>query len=277
MKINIVQSTLMGYKTVWEERHYVLKLALIPVLIKFVCTIAIYTLEIDILSLRHILIMLPSYFAQGWMIAQFLRTLLTGERWPIQISNTPTAEEIIFIVWRAQGILAGILGFVLIIMIQGGFVVFLSDIREALELNPNKTPSQGHSMLLMVSVALMVFMVWTFRLIWLYIPLVILAPVKNVLRDIRGFKTSLYMIGVWLMSTIPVMFILLLLSALFLESGQGSLTSAPSFLGFLTIFLHVIGEITSHILVATAMTYAFKNVLIKYGATPIFNEPDKPF
>ena len=274
MRIDIVHSSLMGYKTVWEEREYLLKLALVPLIVKFMSTILVYAMEIELLSLRHVLFMVPSYIVEGWMIGQFLRTLLTGERWPMKIPKSPTKEQIGFMLWRARGILGVILCFTLVMLIQGGAAVYMTDLKELLEVEPRDTPTASSFPLLVAAFALMFFTIWIFRLVWIYIPLAVLMPMGTFLKEIKGIMTSVYMAGVWLLSIVPVMFVVMLFSGLFFGGGDGSLSGIS---GFLTIMLHVFGELLSQIVAITAMAYAFKAILIKYGATPIFNEPAKPF
>ena len=273
MRIDIVRSSLMGYKTVWEEREYLLKLALVPLIVKFVSTILIYAMEIELLSLRHVLCMVPSYIVEGWMIGQFLRTLMTGERWPMKIPKSPTKEHIGFMLWRTRGILGVILCFTLIMLIQGGMAVYMTDLKELLEIEPRDTPTASSFPIFIAALAMMFFTIWAFRLVWIYLPLAILMPMGTFLKEIKGIMTSVYMAGVWILSIVPVMFVVMVVSGLF-GGGDGSLTGIS---GFLTIMLHVIGEVAAQLVAITAMTYAFKNILIKHGAKPIFSEPSKPF
>lgn len=275
MKIDIVHSALMGFKTVYGERHYLLKLVAIPLFVKLISTIAVYISGIDVLSFYYIIAMLPSYFVEGWFIAQFLRTLLTGERWPMRLSNPPTDNEMRFMFVRARGILSCILCFTLIMMLHGGATVALTNLKEIMELNAETPPTSGSFPVLLAGIGLMIFSIWAFRTLWLYIPLVILAPLGAFMRDIKGMMTSVYMMAIWVMTVVPIMFVVMLFSTILL--GENSLSSAPSIAAFLTIGVHVIGEILSHTIAVTAIAYAYKGILIKYGAKPIFIEPEKPF
>ncbi len=271
IKIDVVQSAMMGYKTVWEERQYLLKLLWAPLFIKFVSTVILYVSIDDALEFRHAFIMIPSYFVQGWLVAQFLRTILTGERWPMRLSNPPAEKEIKFMLWRARGILACILCFVVISMAQTAAAIFMGGFKDIVETQPEIATSSSTIPMFMAAVAIMVFAVWGFRLFWLYIPLVILSPLKAFIHEIRGFKTSLYMIGIWLMIVIPITFVISLLSGI-----VGSIAQGASVTDFITIFIYVVGEVAIQIVTVTALAYALKDVLIKYGAKPIFIEPERP-
>ncbi len=281
MQINIVHSAIMGHKMVWEERKYLLKLALVPILVKLICTFAVYTNDFESVQLRQVLIMLPSYFFEGWMIAQFVRTLLTGEKWPMRISANPSKDQMAFVYSRARGLLAAIICFVLIMMFQSGSAVLLESMQHMTAVDP-KTTSGGASMLfLFLGIVLMLATIWAFRLVWLYIPLVILAPIKPVLYHLRGMMTSLYMIGVWVMAVVPVMFVTLMLSGLLMGGASVSEQSAALEGGtmqeFMVIIFHVVGQSIAQIISVASMTYVFKDILVKYGAKPIFSEPNKPF
>lgn len=279
MRFNVVHSALMGFKTVWEERAYLLKLALVPLLVKFACTMAVFTLDIPLMSFQHVLIMVPSYFVEGWFLAQFLRTILTGERWPMKLPNPPQEKDIAFMLTRARGLLACLLAFTLIMMLHSGAAIILNDIKEAMPTDPQDMPSGSSLLMLALAVALIFGTLWMFRIIWLYIPLVILAPVTSFLKDIKGVMTSIHLIALWVLSMVPVMFLSMLTSSLLLGvgGGEGTLQSAPSVAGFIAIAFHVTGEILSHLIATTAIAYAFKDILIKYGAKPIFIEPQKPY
>jgi len=79
---NMMDAAGYGFYRVWTERHYLLKLATIPLLIKFACMITVMVLGIQGNILRQGLVLFPGVLAEGWVLAQFLRTLLKGERWP---------------------------------------------------------------------------------------------------------------------------------------------------------------------------------------------------
>jgi len=220
--------------------------------------------------------MLPSYFVIGWMIARFTRTLLTGERWPMRPSNPPKEKEIDFMVWRARGLLSCIIFFVLITMIQAGIGLYLVHMQELMKSAPPVSPAYGGIPQLIASLGLLVAVLWGFRLLWLFIPLVILVPIRQFLKDIKGMMSSAYIIGVWLLSIVPVMAIMAILTSLLLAPGQTTIMEGASVSSFLILFIGTLGELIAQMAAVASLTYAFKDILMTYGAKPIFIEPKTP-
>ncbi len=238
---------------------------------------SVYILEIDILSFDFIFMMLPSYLADAWLFAQFIRTLLTGERWPMRRSKEPTQEQTEFMMWRTRGILAAILYFVLMIIIQGGAFVLTPDLMRTLGMDTVTKEWHPNMFVFAVFMAGIVFLVWAVRFLWLYIPLVILAPLKEFVEEIKGFMTSVYLVSIWLLSVVPILFVLVLIPALLMEPYYESLYETPRSVGFVIVFLRVLADTFSGMVVIAAITYSFKDILIKYGAKPIFEKQNKPF
>ena len=73
------------------------------------------------------------------------------------------------------------------------------------------------------------------------------------------------------MIVIPITFVISLLSGIVGSIAQGTCVT-----DFITIFIYVVGEVAIQIVTVTALAYALKDVLIKYGAKPIFIEPERP-
>ena len=64
---DFVGVTNQAYHTVWMNRTSLLKIAGLPLMIKFGCLAAILFLGFEGQILRHGLIMLPAYFAEGFL------------------------------------------------------------------------------------------------------------------------------------------------------------------------------------------------------------------
>ncbi len=111
---NIMDAAGYGYYRVWTERAYLLKLALIPLMIKFACTIALLVLGFQDNILRQGLVLLPGVLAEGWVLAQFLRTLLKDERWPTYLPAEIDDKVLDRLLLRARGIVAAVLAYGLI-------------------------------------------------------------------------------------------------------------------------------------------------------------------
>ncbi|MAM34571.1 MAG: hypothetical protein CMH28_05820 [Micavibrio sp.] len=269
MQFDILTATKQGYKTVWDERAYLVKLALIPVIIKIICFFVAYSLEVYQGTFSYPLFMLPAYFAEGWLIAQFLRTTLTGERWPVRVKGS-VEEHFDWLVMRARSILACILTYVLIAMAHGGALVFLVKFRELAEEQEAALAGDGNPMLVFGALALIGLLLWGFRLLWLHVPMILLVPVRNYLKFLGGMMSSFHMLAVWMLSIIPVFFLMMFITSLALGPTGGALADAPPFLSFLFIGLNLVAETVTAVIASVAMAALIKPLLILYGAKPLF-------
>ena len=89
---DIIDAAGRGYSKVWEEKTYLYQLAVIPVVIKFVCYLTIQALDWEENFIRQALVMLPSYFADGWMLSHFVRLIFLDQRWPFKPSGDPEKD-----------------------------------------------------------------------------------------------------------------------------------------------------------------------------------------
>lgn len=277
-----------GYYRVWKERAYLLKLAAIPLFIKFACTIAIFALNLDDEILRQGLIMLPAMFAQGWVLAQFLRTLLMNERWPVMLpampeSGIPDDRVIAKLLLRARGIIASILIYVLL-----GMVAYM--MRYALfELMPSSeeiekaqtamkqmdsAPAEATQAAvssndvifgfasLIPTVLGMAAMVWAFRLLWLYIPYSVLMPTRYYLKALSGFMPSVRLLILFFSCMAPVTFVVIMLARVVYGITDEFGTQTAETLGhFITVFLSVSSEIAVGLVTTAAFAWAMKPFL----------------
>lgn len=195
---DIMEATSFGYRTAWRERNYLIYLAAVPILIKFICHMTVVMLGWQDQFMRQGMIMLPSYFADGWMLSHLVRLIFLDQRWPFR-GTGDTAQDNAALTERARGVLGGTLAFVVVEFLMAGFmdavyplILMLIDMREP---PPNSVP---------VMMALgTVVLIWLFRYFWFYIPAAVQYPLPHFSMALKGFKTSLYMLGVWLGCTVP--------------------------------------------------------------------------
>lgn len=187
-----MEATSFGYRTVWRERRYFLYLAAVPCLVQFICHMAVAALGWRSEFMRQAIVMLPAYFAYGWMLAHVSRLVFLGERWPYR----GEAPEI-----PARQVLTGMLAFAVAEYLVSGLLdvlyqlaVVAPELRAAPPLAAN------------VLAAAAVFGVfWLFRYFWFYIPASIGFPLPEFSRSMRGYATSVYMLAAWLAATVPGM------------------------------------------------------------------------
>ena len=185
LTFDIMDAAGYGYYRVWKERIYLVKLAAIPFLIKLASMVALVAVGVDSDILRQGLVLLPADFAKGWLLAQFLRTLLKEERWPVLLDAMPDEKTLKVLLLRARGIVASTLSFVLISM-AGNFMLYLllgnmpeDTLEQMAKGNPSdlaaldaQTKGQGGSsalgiLMFVPSVLGLLGAIWVFRLLWL--------------------------------------------------------------------------------------------------------------
>lgn len=285
---NIMDAAGYGYYRVWVERDYLFRLALVPFLVKFACTVAIFALELDDNVLRQGLVMLPAMFAEGWVIAQFLRTLLMNERWPIVFPKTPDLRLVDKLLSRARGIIASVLSYVLLGMLayflRYTLFEFLPSEQEITEVQQGGADSDdlfiprdggAESMgaggaigfvALLPAVLSIVVSVWLFRFMWIYIPLAVLMPLKGYVRALSGFMSSVYLLILFFSCMAPASFLaVMLIRVVYMATGTGSGSEMVGH--FLAVFLSVAAEILVGLVTTAAFAWAMRGFLPRAKGT----------
>ena len=173
--------------------------------------------------LRQGLILLPANFLEGWVVAVAIRYAVLNEKTPEPLNakagpNTPHAIE------ARRAILGGILIYLLIKLagsFSGGLMMDFSASA------PEETPEAGAQVYIALMVATAI-MVWAFRYIWLYVPVMMNIDITHYLKAIQGFNSSLYIIGLWVMCLVPALFVLLMGSKILMIIFPGSTPDGAS-------------------------------------------------
>lgn len=267
-----------GYYRIWKERAYLLKLAAIPLFIKFACTIAIIALGLEDDILRQGLIMLPATFAQGWVLAQFLRTLLMNERWPIMLPEVPDERVIGKLLDRARGIIASVLVYVLLGMLAYVMRYALFEwmpsteeienaqnaIKESEEAHSSSNMGEGAAiafLTLIPTVLGIAAMIWAFRFMWLYIPFSVLMPVRDYMKALSGFMPSVRLLILFFSCMAPITFVAIMLARVVFGITD-ELGDIGEPLGrFITVFIGVASEICVGLVTTAAFAWAMKPFL----------------
>lgn len=277
LKFNIMDATGYGYHRVWRERSYLLKMALIPLFIKFGCTIGVFAMGIEDNFLRQGLVMLPADFAEGWLLAQFLRTLLMDERWPITLDKMPDDTMMARLLTRARGIVSSTLIYVLISMFGNVMLFVAFGALGGTPLDPaqpaeraavsDAAPSQATevdalgTVMLVPSVLALIGLIWAFRLFWLHIPFAVLLPIKPYLHAMKGFMSSVRMMFLYFCCMSPIMFVTVVLSRLFYGVfGDEADNMIPH---FLTILISTFADMAVALVAVTAMAWSMRDFLPK--------------
>lgn len=206
-QFDIIAASREAYKSAWESRHYVAKLALAPFLIKSACLVFASAFAGGD-TMAFLLFMLPALFAEGWMLSHYVRYLVLGQTWPFRPTGNMEDDMAVLRV-RARGVLSGTIIYVLIGMALG-MMTLLAQIylmpyvtKEAIESGAPIPAPVGIASALGLG-----FMFWGFRLAWLYIPFSLNSDARYYFFRMRGFGTTVSLIGVWLLCLLPFLLLL---------------------------------------------------------------------
>ena len=231
---DVTDSAMKGYSFVWSERRYLARLALFPVLIKFVCSVMVSVMGYDFDFIKQSFLMLPSFFADGWVMAHIVRLIYLGQRWPFRPTGKPE-QDMAMLRDRAGGIMAGTVFFALIEFLKTGFtgIVLMSAppgsmpgstpgsvppaeippatphaippaMPEGMSVSEMASTAQGSPYTAILGLAMIVLTVWAVRYLWLYIPAAAGFSGRAYLKRVGGMLGSVRLIGVWLICTVPV-------------------------------------------------------------------------
>lgn len=247
---DIVTAAGNAYTKVWHERAYLMTLAAVPVLIKFICFVVLFTYDFGDNSLRSTLVLVPSYFVEGWMLSHWVRLIVLGQRWPFQPTGDDDADMKV-LNERARGVLGGMIVYVLIQMLIAAVwagVVTLPMDEESLQ-----NPDMG---MRLMSVALFVFMLWAFRFLWIFIPVAANYTMTGFLKDVAHPKLSLYMIAVWLICAVPGFTLMMGLTLPIILGGE----EVPMVMRFMSAGVQVVLEVVINCLATAGIAYGLKDM-----------------
>ena len=246
-----------GYRTAWDNHASLLRLAALPILIKIGCIAAIVFLGFNNQILRHGLMMIPSYFAEGFLIAYIIRTLHAGDDLAADVKQARR---------HFDDVLAGMIAFVLIQLVLAFVIGYTlsampdmpTDVAAAdITADQQSNAMQGFFMALSV----LEFMLWAFRFAWLHVPIAMGIPLSKFLVRIQSFSASFPMLGCWLAVFMPLAFAMVMISqgiSMVLPETAGAESQLAvlvigSFQGFCEIVINVVSAI--------AMSYGFKSLM----------------
>lgn len=185
-----------GYAATWRERRWLARLALVPVAVKIFSLQALVFLGLERDFLAQAVILLPSFFLEGWLVVRFARLVALGERWP-EHQNAPGFRP------DPRPVLAGILVYVLAQFSLRGLVASaLPGMPAHIEATPDAPPDM---MAFTAAAGLVVGAFWAFRYLWLYIPAAVGMGLRDFLRGVHGFPISFTMMGTWIACFAPFM------------------------------------------------------------------------
>lgn len=261
---NVTDSAMKGYTLVWNERAYLFRLAIFPVLIKFVCAMTVIINGFEFDFVKQSLLMLPSYFADGWVMSHLVRLIYLGQRWPFRPTGQPQ-NDMAMLRDRAGGIMAGTVYFALIEFLKTGVVGFMfigamppgsvpdQDAVTAAAQTPTN-PGTALAGMVMILVT-----IWVVRYLWLYIPAAAGFSGREFLKRVGGFMGSIRLLGVWMVCSIPILFLFILVASALMSPFQTP-DGIPPAVDFIMNTFRVTVIMITTLITTAGMSYVIRNM-----------------
>jgi len=257
-KFDMIESSGIGYHYLYHEREYLLKLIALPFVIKFLTTLVLSLFGENISYFSACLVIIPSLFAEGWLLAQVIRSFAFNERWPMMLSGETDADKA-KLLNRQTSIIAAIVTYVLVHMIfyavQSALMISPEDFELLATLsNGGELPADADIsyMPIFLGLGLVFTLIFWFPLIWLHIPAAANIYFKDFYMTIVKQRMALRIIGCYIICLMPFLAALaiirnVIVTAFSIDLAEKSLAE--------TVFLGSISEFTS-LLVGIVSTVA---------------------
>ena len=268
---DMIDSAGYGYHRVWQERAYLMRLAFIPLIIKFILTLCVYAFGYQDEILRRGLILLPAALVEGWVLGQFLRTLMMEERWPMPLPKAGDELAISKLILRARGIISATLVYTLIALVANvmgwGASILDESLKEmAAQQASGELENDGNPIFFIPALMFIGVMIMAFPLLWAYIPYAVLMPLRDYLIRVMGLLTSLKMVGIFLICMVPLNVLASLLTYALVTPFGDTISAAPAAVRFVLIILSTSADMLTAIIVTTGMVYALRDVVPRHPA-----------
>lgn len=253
--MNFIEAVNKGYLFAWNERRDLARYALWPVVLKISLFMIIVSLGYEKNILRQGLILLPSFFFEGWLVALSVRFALFNERVPEPLNGrdlSPAALE------RRRMLLGAIIIYMLTRLVSslaGGLTMGM----ETMQPVSPQAPTAGMFFAMMLVLGALI---WAFRLMWLYIPVLLGCPVSFYLKRLEGMGTSFYMLGIWFVSMLPLILVTILIARGLLAVFPGDPAASSIMYAYALAVVQSVAETVIAIVSSVAMAYGVQSVLM---------------
>lgn len=248
---DISEAAANGYRMAWQERRYLVRLAFVPVMVKFICFVVTVVMGAQGDFIRQALICLPYYLAEGWLLAHVVRLFYLGQRWPFRGTGDAVADEALLYT-RFRGVMAGAIIYALICFVRAGLMQLSLLVMPAEGGQVQLAPGMG---VLMVMLLLLLF--WAVRLAWLNVPAALNYPITHFLRALGGYRISFSLAGTWLICVVPLTFLSLLL-----VGGLPGAEEGAELAQFISLLVHAVVSTVVVIITTLAMAWGFRQVML---------------
>lgn len=233
------------YKKTWVERHYLLKMMIIPLLIKFTCFAVANVYMAQDSIIRIAFFMLPAYLAEGWFLAHWARTIVMDHRWPFKPSGNHELDSKVMAA-RGRGVMGGLIAFTLINFLMTGYFAYFLSLLPA-----NLDPQTASPEVGIIGMVMLITSFVMFRYIWTYIPLALNIRLGDYMSLIQKVSLTCPMIGVWICCFIPP-FIIMQTTGGLIEGLTMGMEAKPPIVNGIAMFVRVFLDMIKNILTTAA-------------------------
>lgn len=249
---NILNAAAYGYRQTWRQHSYLLRLAIVPLLLKFICLLFILRLDWGQRFLAQALILLPAYLADGWMQSCYAQRLLLGHK------------------RNNHGIIAGALTYALTRFLFASliYIAYLIDepyLQGSLNLTA-QTASMSSPIMMMRGLAallLLVAGVWIFRFLWFYIAMAVRYSWRACERDLRGWQTSFCFGGAAIFCFLPSVIISAFIASMLASTLITSSNHIPWSAQFILVTTRAILDTLTATISTAAMAHGLQAMIAK--------------
>ncbi|MCC6598064.1 MAG: hypothetical protein IT559_04685 [Alphaproteobacteria bacterium] len=248
---DFVECAARSYRFAWDERDEILRLSLVMLAFKVVSFMTVTALGFEDNLLRQGLILLPSQFLEGLVICKILvLAVMRGAK-----KNELPVMYGSFSSLRAAAIVYALIKLALSFLIGMAFLGQGEGVITA-------SPPEGGSQTLILAVMLLILVGWSFRFLWLYVPVALGYGMGEFARRFKGFLSSVNMLGLWILCFTPLAMVLILFSEILghiIPGAQGELPSVL-YLQVLAVVQAVMDYVIS-LVASIGMAYGISSVL----------------
>lgn len=260
---DFVECATRAYGTIWARRREIFRLCGAVVLFKIMSVLALVLLDMDQYKLRQGLFLLPAYFLEGWAIALIMAGSINA------LSGGPIDYD-----RQKRNAIAGAITYTLV-KLMVSFLMGMALEGAQFEV-PQGAPSDAAPQLqqntpaeaLGISVFMTIFLIWSFKFLWVYVPVSLGYGIEAYVSRFKKFSASFYMIGAWLLCLVPFMAVLMLFLELLRFMFPGDLT------GDMALIPMVLSGTAQAIIDFAASLVS--SVALAYGIHSVFTGTNKP-
>jgi len=213
---DFVECSSKAYRFVWEERAEILRLSAMVLAIKIVSFVALIVFGLESNVLRQGLVLIPAYFIEGCVVVRVIVMAVYAQEEKSSAQHAAIAPE-----KMQQNLQAAAIVYLLTKMAMS----FLTGMGvEGQNAMPETPPPEPSMQMFAMAVILLLLMIWAFRFVWLYVPVALGYTPGYFVKQFKGFSSSFYMAGVWILCFVPLALVMILAAetlGMVLPQGEG--------------------------------------------------------